>query len=99
MPAGAIMETALMQVVDVVPLHDPGGGHAARTVARFAVQLPEMKLTGFRLRLRPDGSYFAQSPARDGVRVVTTSPAMFRDINQAAAAAFERLFANDSVCA
>jgi hypothetical protein len=88
-----------MQIVDLIPLNDPGGGDIARTVARFAVQLPDMKLTGFRLRLRPNGTYFAQSPARDGVRVVTTSPAMFRDINQAAAAAYEGLFANARRCA
>lgn len=76
-----------MQIVDVVPLPDPGGGNS-RNVARFSVELPGLKIGGFRLRQRADGSFFAASPQRDGVRVVNLSPDLFHQINQAAAAAY-----------
>lgn len=81
-----------MQIVDVVALPDPGGG-ASRNVARFSVQLPGLKVGGFRLRQRADGTFFAASPQRDGVRVVNLTPELFHQINQAAAAAFRSLHA------
>jgi hypothetical protein len=76
---------------------DPGGG--SRSVARFSVQLPGLKVGGFRLRQRADGTFFAASPQRDGVRVVNLSPALFHEINQAAAAAFRSLHAPIRACA
>lgn len=81
-----------MQIVDFMPMPDPGGG-ASRSVARFSVQLPGMRVGGFRLRQRADGTFFAASPQRDGVRVVNLSPELFHQINQAAVAAHRSLHA------
>ncbi|MDR6871141.1 hypothetical protein J2Y55_002149 [Bosea sp. BE125] len=88
-----------MQISDFTLLPDPGGGEQSRAVARFSVQLPNMKLTGFRLRLRPDGTFISASPARDGVRVVNLAPSLYRQINQAASAAFRGLHADQHRCA
>jgi hypothetical protein len=87
-----------MQIIDFVPLPDPGGS-TARTVARFSVSFPDMKLSGFRLRLRPNGSFIVAAPATDGVRVANFKPELFRLINAAAEAAYRRLYACDRSCA
>jgi hypothetical protein len=93
------MESALMQVVDLIPLSD-GGGAATQTVARFSISLsPDVKITGFRLRRRPDATFTIAAPAAHGARVVHFAPALFRDITTAAAAAYGRLHAQFRACA
>ncbi|KRE04729.1 hypothetical protein ASE61_07365 [Bosea sp. Root670] len=79
-----------MQIVDLCPLHDPGGS-TARTVAHFAVSFPDMKLSGFRLRLRPNGTFIAAPPAIHGQRVANFDRDLFRQINAAAEAEYRRL--------
>lgn len=83
-----------MQIVDFVSFPDPGGD-TARTVARFAIATPDMRLSGFRLRLRPNGSFIVAAPFAGGVRLANFSPAMFRQINEAAEAAYRGLDAID----
>lgn len=87
-----------MQITDFVPLPDPGGS-TARTVARFSVSFADLKLSGFRLRLRPNGSFVAAAPAAYGQRVANFSPDLFAKINNAAEAAYRRLHALDRNCA
>jgi hypothetical protein len=87
-----------MQITDFVPQPDPGGS-TARTVARFSVNFPDMKLSGFRLRLRPNGTFIAAPPAAYGQRVANFSPDLFAKINNAAEAAYRRLYALDRNCA
>ncbi|MGW9332291.1 hypothetical protein [Bosea sp. NPDC055594] len=87
-----------MQIIDFVPLPDPGGS-TARTVARFSLSFPDMKLSGFRLRLRPNGTFIAAPPAAHGQRVANFSPDLFAKINNAAEAAYRRLHALDRNCA
>ncbi|KUL93930.1 hypothetical protein DK26_19480 [Bosea sp. WAO] len=87
-----------MQIIDFVPLPDPGGS-TARTVARFSLSFPDMKLSGFRLRLRPNGTFIVAAPATDGMRVANFKPDLFRQINSAAEAAYRGLYASDRNCA
>lgn len=84
-----------MQIVDLCPLHDPGGS-TARTVAQFAVSFPSMKLSGFRLRARPNGTFIVAPPAIHGQRMANFDADLFRQINVAAEAAYQqRLDAHD----
>lgn len=83
-----------MQIVDFAPIRDPGGP-GARTVAMFAVEFPEMKLSGFRLRLRTNGSFIIAPPAAFGARVVNFAPHLFSQITAAAEAAYRRPHALD----
>lgn len=79
-----------MQIEDLVPV--PGDGESA--CARFAVRLnQDVKLIGFRLRRRPDGSYRIRPPSISGNASAHFAPPLNAAITRAAAAAFERRYA------
>lgn len=76
-----------MEIHDLTPVHDPGG----RDVAMFAVKpTSDIKLCGLRLRRAPDGSYRTVAPRAFDACAMHFAPALFHEITNAAAAAFER---------
>lgn len=78
-----------MQVVDLAPIASRGDG-PTRDIARFNVSFPEMKLCGFRLRQRPDGSMVVDAARVQGNRLVHFAPALNAEIRAAAEAALGR---------
>lgn len=62
-----------------------------RRVARFNVEMADMRLYGFGLSCKPDGLHRIHMPAKGGKPVVTMAPDARVKLTQAAIAAYEEM--------
>lgn len=82
-----------MRVVNLYPYPDHGSG-VVKTVAKFSLQDATMKINGFRLRQRPNGTYSVDAPSAHGERIVHLAPDVVRRINAEAVSTLRGLDAN-----